>query len=140
MTSAEYSTPANAGGLFGIEAFEQDDRLRLFAFGNAEKSRHYLWVLRAIEHSRANYVVLVHVGDVTAALRELTAEHGEQAVPALLTEELSPLLDQLFFWGLLERSFDGARATSVAEYRNRHYVYQFSQPGYRAYRAVEEEA
>ncbi len=37
---------------FGLEAFTQDDRLRLFAFATAEKNRHYLWTLRAIEHSR----------------------------------------------------------------------------------------
>src|SRR6478609_1239017 len=40
---------SNASGPFGLAAFEQDDRLRLFAFANAEKSRQYLWVLRAIE-------------------------------------------------------------------------------------------
>lgn len=33
---------------------------------------------------------------------------------------------------------DDARAASLAEYRNRHYVYQFTQAGYRAYRAVED--
>jgi uncharacterized protein (TIGR02677 family) len=122
-----------------VEAFDQDDRLRLFAFANADKSRLYLWTLRAMEHSRANYVVLLHAGDVEMALGELTAEYPGQAdVPQLSVQELSPLLDQLFFWGLLERSFDGARAASLAEYRNRHYVYQFSQPGYRAYRAVED--
>jgi len=122
-----------------MEAFEQDDRLRLFAFANAEKSRLYLWTLRAMEHSRANYVVLLHAGEVANSLRELRTEYGGQVdVPSLSMEELSPLLDQLFFWGLLERSYDGARAASLAEYRNRHYVYQFSQPGYRAYRAVED--
>ncbi|MGH3293470.1 MAG: TIGR02677 family protein, partial [Trebonia sp.] len=35
-------------------------------------------------------------------------------------------------------SYDGTRAANLAEYRNRHYVYQFTQAGYRAYRAVEE--
>jgi uncharacterized protein (TIGR02677 family) len=130
---------SNASGPFGLAAFEQDDRLRLFAFANAEKSRQYLWVLRAIEHSRANYVVLLHAGEVAHSLRELSGEYGGQAeVPALSVDELAPLLDQLFFWGLLERSYDGARAATLAEYRNRHYVYQFSQPGYRVYRAVED--
>ena len=140
MTSEPSPLPApEAGGPFGVESFEQDDRLRLFAFTNAEKSRQYLWALRAMEHSRANYVVLLHASEVANSLRELRSEHGGKAdVPSLSAEELSPLLDQLFFWGLLERSYDGARAASLAEYRNRHYVYQFSQPGYRAYRAVED--
>ena len=59
-------------------------------------------------------------------------------MPALSAETLSPLLDQLYVWQLLDRSYDGARAATLAEYRNRHYVYQFSQAGYRAYRAVED--
>lgn len=46
--------------------------------------------------------------------------------------ELTPLLDQLPGWRVLYRSYDGARATNLAEYRNRHYVYQFTQAAYRA--------
>jgi uncharacterized protein (TIGR02677 family) len=126
-------------GEFGIDAFTQEDRLRLFAFTNVEKSAHYLWALRAMNHSRANYVVLLHAGDVAASLADLATEHsGRFEVPVLSAEALTPLLDQLFSWHLLERSYDGARAATLAEYRNRHYVYQFSQAGYRAYRAVED--
>jgi uncharacterized protein (TIGR02677 family) len=47
------------------------------------------------------------------------------------------LLDALVDWGLLDRSQDGTRATTVAEYRNRHSVYQFTEAGYRAHHAVE---
>ncbi len=39
---------------------------------------------------------------------------------------------------MLERSYDGTRVASLAEYRNRHYVYQFGRAGYHAFRAVEE--
>ena len=35
-------------------------------------------------------------------------------------------------------SYDGTRAANLAEYRNRHYVYQFTQAGYRAYQAIED--
>lgn len=38
---------------------------------------------------------------------------------------------------MLDRSQDGARAATLAEYRNRHSVYQFTDAGYRAHRAVE---
>ena len=48
------------------------------------------------------------------------------------------MLDALADWQVLDRSYDGARAATLAGYRNRHYVYQFSQAGYRAYRAVED--
>ncbi len=131
--------PGDPSESFGLEAFTQDDRLRLFAFASAEKSTQYLWTLRAMEHARANYVVLLHAGDVAAALAELADDLAGQAeVPALYAEALSPLLDQLYVWQLLDRSYDGARAATLAEYRNRHYVYQFSQAGYRAYRAVED--
>jgi uncharacterized protein (TIGR02677 family) len=110
---------------FGIDAFALDDRLRLFHFTAADKRADYLRVLRAFDRARANYQVLLHATDV--------AEHlgGDAA-------ELTPLLDQLHTWRVLDRSYDGARASSLAEYRNRHYVYQFTQAGYRAYRAVED--
>ena len=136
---ADPEQPGDPSESFGVEAFTQDDRLRLFAFTSAEKSTLYLWALRAMEHARANYVVLLHAGDVAAAL----ARAGRRARrpgrgAGLSAETLSPLLDQLYVWELLDRSYDGARAATLAEYRNRHYVYQFSQAGYRAYRAVED--
>ncbi|WP_245548984.1 TIGR02677 family protein [Nocardia exalbida] len=61
---------------------------------------------------------------------------GPAAGPRLTAAEIGPLLDQLHQWGVLERSYDGTRAATLAEYRNRHYVYQFSQAGFQAYRAV----
>lgn len=118
---------------FGIDAFALDDRLRLFHFTAADKRAEYLRVLRAFERARANYQVLLHANDVA---ENLAALPGESLVgdPA----ELTPLLDQLHGWRVLDRSYDGARAANIAEYRNRHYVYQFTQAGYRAYRAVED--
>ncbi len=84
-------------------------------------------------------MILLHAGDVAAALNELADRYAGQAeVPRLAATELTPLLDQLHGWQLLERSYDGTRAATLAEYRNRHYLYQFSQAGYRAYRAVED--
>lgn len=110
---------------FGIDAFALDDRLRLFHFTAADKRAEYLRVLRAFDRARANYQVLLHATDVAEQLA---------ADPA----EVTPLLDQLYGWQVLDRSYDGTRAASLAEYRNRHYVYQFTQAGYRAYRAVED--
>ncbi|MPZ80533.1 MAG: TIGR02677 family protein [Actinophytocola sp.] len=120
---------------FGIEAFALDDRLRLFNFATADKRIDYLWVLRAFDRARANYVVLLHATEVAAQLTELAVDHPD--APAI-DGDLTPLLDQLYGWQALDRSYDGARAASLAEYRNRHYVYQFSQAGYRAFRAVED--
>lgn len=108
------------------------DRLRLFSFATAEKRGEYLWVLRAFDHARAAYVVLLHASDVADTLTRFPE------APRLTATEVGPLLEQLHQWGVLERSYDGSRAATLAEYRNRHFVYQFSRSGYQAYRAVAE--
>ena len=109
----------------------QDDRLRLFSFATAEKRRDYLRVLRAFDTARAGYVVLLHSGEIA----EIDAR---TQIEPLSTLEVTVLVEQLHAWGVLERSYDGSRAASLAEYRNRHFVYQFGQAGYHAYRAVED--
>ena len=122
------------GDAFGIDAFTLDDRMRLFHFAAAEKRHDYLWLLRAFDRGRANYQVLLHVADA----RELLAQLVEDSPTARAVGEVQPLLDALADWKLLDRSYDGTRAANLAEYRNRHYVYQFTQAGYRAFRAVED--
>ncbi|MEV0622656.1 TIGR02677 family protein [Nonomuraea sp. NPDC050404] len=119
----------DAPGAFGIDAFTLDDRMRLFHFAAAEKRLEYLWVLRAFDRGRANYQVLLHASGVRDLLDELGAPE---------VGDVQSLLDSLNDWQLLDRSYDGTRAANLAEYRNRHYIYQFTQAGYRAYRAVEE--
>lgn len=110
-------------------------RLRLFSFATAEKRTEYLWVLRAFDHARANYVVLLHAADVEAVLGRIS---GDDPAAALTSSEIAPLLEQLHAWGVLERSYDGTRAATLAEYRNRHFVYQFGQEGFYAFRAVDD--
>ncbi|MDN5857019.1 MAG: TIGR02677 family protein [Pseudonocardia sp.] len=122
----------DAAPAFGIDAFALDDRLRLFHFTAADKRADYLRVLRAFDRARANYQVLLHATDVAEHLAD--SDSDPDGDPG----ELTPLLDQLHVWQVLDRSYDGARAASLSEYRNRHYVYQFTQAGYRAYRAVED--
>jgi len=125
--------PDVPGGAFGIAAFTADDRLRLFHFAATEKRHEYLWLLRALDRARADYQVLVHVADAQAALGALAEERPDARV-----SDVQSLLDSLTDWKVLDRSYDGTRAANLAEYRNRHYVYQFTQAGYRAYRAVED--
>jgi len=132
-TASPGGTPAAPDGAFGIDAFTAEDRLRLFHFAAAEKRHEYLWLLRAFDRSRANYQVLMHVSDAQAALDAMAGEN-----PDAQTSEVQSLLDSLAEWQVLDRSYDGTRAANLAEYRNRHYVYQFTQAGYRAYRAVED--
>ncbi|WTZ54586.1 TIGR02677 family protein [Nocardia sp. NBC_01388] len=116
----------------GAEDFPHAERLRLFSFATAEKRGDYLWVLRAFDMARGAYVVLLHASDVVETLGRCPGG------PALTPTEVGPLLEQLHQWGVLERSYDGTRAATLAEYRNRHFVYQFSQAGFQAYRAVSE--
>ncbi|HEV2635906.1 MAG TPA: TIGR02677 family protein [Actinocrinis sp.] len=133
-TAPDTTEPEAASEAFGIDAFTVDDRLRLFHFAAAEKRNDYLWLLRAFDRGRANYQVLLHAADVRELMEQLTEEHPAAA----LVGEVQPLLDALAEWKVLDRSYDGTRAANLAEYRNRHYVYQFTQAGYRAYRAVED--
>src|SRR6266702_2178722 len=125
---------ATGNAAFGIDAFTADDRLRLFHFAAAEKRHEYLWLLRAFDRARASYQVLMHASDAHEVLGQLAVEHPEAAA----VSDVQALLDALAEWQVLDRSYDGTRAANLAEYRNRHYVYQFTQAGYRAYQAVEE--
>ncbi len=136
--SADRLLPAEPALFDGVSptrsetVIEGADRLRLFSFATADKRNDYLWVLRAFDHARAAYVVLLHASDVADTLARMPD------APHPTATEIGPLLEQLHTWGVLERSYDGTRAATLAEYRNRHYVYQFSQAGFQAYRAVNE--
>ncbi len=134
MTNARREeAPATGVEAFGLDAFTADDRLRLFHFAAAEKRHEYLWLLRAFDRARANYRVLLYASDAQAALAAMAEEQ-----PGAQAADVESLLESLAEWQVLDRSYDGTRAANLAEYRNRHYVYQFTQAGYRAYRAVEE--
>jgi len=137
--SAHYPVRVSESGAGGPRVADdpvvRDERLRLFSFATADKRAEYLWVLRAFDHARANYIVLLHASGVETILRRIG---GGDPAAALDAAAVAPLLEQLHGWGVLERSFDGTRAATLAEYRNRNFVYQFGQAGYRAFRAVED--
>jgi uncharacterized protein (TIGR02677 family) len=120
---------------FGLDDFGVDDRLRLFSYVNADNRLAYLWLLRAFDAARSSYHVVLHTSDVQAALAGLAGIHRDCPDPTGL--DLPRLLDALVDWGVLDRGQDGTRAATLAEYRNRHSVYQFTEAGYRAHRAVE---
>jgi DNA-binding transcriptional ArsR family regulator len=120
-----------------LDALAVSDRFRLFNFTRRDDHLAYLWVLRALDRLRAVHQVQAHSADVAAALAELAAVHDD--VPAhhdlvRLRERLDALADDQ----ILHRLEDASRAGSLARYRNRQSVYQFSELGYRAYAAVED--
>jgi uncharacterized protein (TIGR02677 family) len=131
---------ADGGGLsernsLDLDALAVSDRFRLFNFTRRDDHVAYLWVLRALDRLRGVHQVQAHTDDVAAALAELAAVHDE--VPRLdgsLRERLDALADD----GMVHRLEDASRAGSLARYRNRQSVYQFSELGYRAFAAVED--
>ena len=118
-----------------LDSLAVSDRFRLFNFTRRDDHVAYLWVLRALDRLRAVHQVQAHSDEVAAALAELAAVYPE--TPRLdggLREKLDALADD----GVLHRLEDASRAGSLARYRNRQSVYQFSELGYRAFAAVED--
>ena len=130
--------PAGQPGSYDLDSPDVSDRFRLFNFTRRDDYIAYLWVLRALDRLRAMHVAQSHTDDVAAALADLSAAHD--GVPAGLggsRENLRDRLDNLVDDGVLHRLEDASRAGSLARYRNRQSVYQFSELGHRAYTAVE---
>ena len=118
-----------------LDALAVSDRFRLFNFTRRDDHVAYLWVLRALDRLRGVHQVQAHTDDVAAALAELGTVYDE--VPSLdgaLREKLDALAED----GMVHRLEDASRAGSLARYRNRQSVYQFSELGYRAFAAVED--
>jgi uncharacterized protein (TIGR02677 family) len=104
------------------------ERLRLFAFAAQTEAMRHLELLRTFERARDRYSLSLTPDDVRRDLR-----HDEP----LTDTQLTGSLDQLTAWGLLDCTRDAGRVRSLAEYRQRHAVYQLSVMGYQALRAVE---
>jgi uncharacterized protein (TIGR02677 family) len=120
-----------------LDALAVSDRFLLFNFTRRDDHLAYLWVLRALDRLREVHQVQAHSEEVAVALAELAAAHPDvpaQHDPVRLRERLDALADD----HILHRLEDASRAGSLARYRNRQSVYQFSELGYRAYRAVED--
>jgi uncharacterized protein (TIGR02677 family) len=123
---------------YDLDSLAVSDRFRLFNFTRRDDYVAYLWVLRAMDRLRGMHVAQSHTDDVAAELAELAATHD--GVPESLGQSLHlrDRLDNLFDDGVLHRLEDASRAGSLARYRNRQSVYQFSELGHRAYTAVED--
>jgi uncharacterized protein (TIGR02677 family) len=118
-----------------LDALAVSDRFRLFNFTRRDDHVGYLWVLRALDRLRGVHQVQAHTDDVAAALAELAAVYHEAPQPdGSLRERLDALAED----GMVHWLEDASRAGSLARYRNRQSVYQFSELGYRAFAAVED--
>ena len=127
--------PTGERNSLDLDALAVSDRFRLFNFTRRDDHVAYLWVLRALNQLRAVHQVQAHPDDVAAALAELAVAHDEAPrLDGSLREKLDALADD----GMVHRLEDASRAGSLALYRNRQSVYQFSELGYRAFSAVED--
>jgi hypothetical protein len=126
---ARHPRPAGAG--LGDVAL--DERLRLFAWATGPERRRYLWVLRVFDRARQAYEVRLTTARIADALAELAAD--DPLVPEV--PDLVNTLDALVDWGVLDRSQEAGRVSSIAEYRRRASVYQLTELGFLAYHAVE---
>jgi uncharacterized protein (TIGR02677 family) len=123
---------------YDLDSLAVSDRFRLFNFTRREDYVAYLWVLRAMDRLRGTHVAQSHTDDVALALAELAATYdGVPQETGNLGAYLRDRLDSLVDDGVLHRLEDASRAGSLARYRNRQSVYQFSELGHRAYTAVE---
>jgi len=133
--------PTNSGtgpgkaSAMDLDALAVSDRFLLFNFTRRDDHVAYLWVLRALDRLRAVHILQPHSDDVAAALAELAGMHED--VPRS-DGNVRARLDALAEDGMVHRLEDASRAGSLARYRNRQSVYQFSDLGYRAFRAVED--
>jgi hypothetical protein len=109
-----------------LDALAVSDRFRLFNFTRRDDHVAYLWVLRALDRLRAVHQVQAHSDEVAVALAELAAVHDEAPQ---LDGSLREKLDALAEDGMVHRLEDASRAGSLARYRNRQSVYQFSELG-----------
>ncbi|HEV3381068.1 MAG TPA: DUF2397 domain-containing protein [Trebonia sp.] len=119
-----------------LDALAVSDRFRLFNFTRRDDHVAYLWMLRALDRLRAVHQVQAHSDDVAVALGELAKTYDD--VPPIDDAKLRERLDALSEDQMLHRLEDASRAGSLARYRNRQSVYQFSELGYRAFTAVED--
>lgn len=118
---------------FGLGSHVVDDRLRLFSWATGENRFLYLSILRVFDRARQAYLVRLTVADVASGLAELA--EGNAGIPT--PTDLAASLDALADWGVLDRSQETGRVTSIAEYRRRNSVYQLTELGFLAHGAVE---
>jgi uncharacterized protein (TIGR02677 family) len=118
---------------FGLGTHAIDDRLRLFSWTTGDNRFLYLWILRVFDRARQAYQVRLTMAEVTTALAGLRSDHPDVPEPTDLAGSLDALVD----WGVLDRSQESGRVTSIAEYRRRNSVYQLTELGFLAHGAVE---
>jgi uncharacterized protein (TIGR02677 family) len=129
--SAVPHDPATPPRTFGGPTL--DERLRLFSWTTGQDRRLYLTILRVFDRTRQAYEVRLTTAQVADALAEVAADDPSLPEATDLVNSLDALVD----WGVLDRSQESGRVSSISEYRKRSSVYQLTELGFLAYSAVE---
>ncbi len=103
---------------------QSNERFSVFAHLSAQRSEDYRSILEVFAERRREFVIHLRPSEIAAA-------------GGLTEEELSPLLDQLHAWGNLDRGKDYVDATSIEEFYRVKWLYQLSERGEAAERALE---
>ena len=90
----------------------------------------YLWVLRVLDRLRAVHQIQAHTDGQRGSGPSRAGRRLRRDASA--GWQLREKLDALAEDGMVHRLEDASRACSLARYRNRQSVYQFSELGYRA--------
>ena len=130
------SQPETAQASLDLDALAVSDRFRLFNFTRRDDHLAYLWVLRALDRLRAVHQVQAHTEDVAAGPGRAGGLHED--VPGSRPAGCASGWTRWPTTRSCTGSRTPSRAGSLARYRNRQSVYQFSELGYRAYTAVED--
>ena len=99
-------------------------RFSVFSHLNTPKEGDYRRVLAAFAKAREGFVIHLRPAEIAAATD-------------MQEEALEPLLEQLHDWGNLERSHDHVDAATVEEFYRVKWLYQLSNRGEAAERALE---
>lgn len=130
-----------------LDPLTEEERFRLFSWTTADHRRLHLAILRVFDDARSAYevrlrpvTILERLPDALADLEPgtgSTRDDGGESGSSFDTDQVLRALESLHGWGVLEQSQDASRVASIEEYRRRRPLYQFTEFGFRAYRAVE---
>lgn len=109
----------------------------VFSHLNAQNSDVYRRVLGAFVTAKERFQVHLRPDDVVNQLQRDAAAHAADPSEALTLEAVTAALDSLADWGNLVASPDTGRVVHVEDFYRKRHLYQLSQAGEAAERALE---
>ncbi len=107
------------------------NRLKPFAYLNAEKTPLYRAVMAVFVDAKRHFEIHLRPAEIAAALRHYDVVADSPG------DEIESALGQLCDWGNLRRTQDTSEVRTVEEFYRPRYLYQLTQEGEAAERAVQ---